>query len=279
MRAGPPASGAAAADGPVIPDDLPIRRLDSLADADRPAAHPGAARPADARPTPPSRVRIFRIQPGFLSDVPLARRRPHPGSQGRSTPTRSRTSSAFPLGNDNPLFDFRTKGDPGGVGYSRVNSQLQLFDTSKTAMSLGLQAVTPAGLASDGLADNRGTTVVTPGFSLFHELDEGLGLQAFVSKNVPLLEPGRPRPSAATCSTAWPCTPAVTNNQADPLSNLYLSVGALGQQRADADGGRTHQLGRDARHAPAPRRQLVGQRRRPRCRSGRTAPTTAGTGG
>ena len=34
----------------------------------------------------------------------------------------------FGMGSDNPFFDFRRPGDPGGVGYYKVHTQLQLFD-------------------------------------------------------------------------------------------------------------------------------------------------------
>src|SRR6516164_4927189 len=49
----------------------------------------------------------------------------------------------------NPFFDFRRSGDPGGVGYYKLYSQWMVFDTPNTGISVGLQALTPAGLEAD----------------------------------------------------------------------------------------------------------------------------------
>ena len=57
-------------------------------------------------------------------------------------------------------------------------------------------AVTPRGLQSEGIADNQGPTVFSPALSLFHELDEGLALQAYVGKNMPTA-PSTSPPKAA----------------------------------------------------------------------------------
>ena len=104
------------------------------------------------------------------------------------------------MGNDNPYFDFRRSNDPGGVGYTRVNTQVQLFDTSRTACSVGLQAVTPSGQEFDGLGDKFGTTAVTPGVSLFHMLDDdATALQAYVGKHMALLNT-RARRSTPICN-------------------------------------------------------------------------------
>ena len=222
------------AEGPILPDILPTPPLDFEKEPIVPLRI--LALPALPTPTTPaSRVRLFRIQPGFLSETTWL---DDDRTTGTPKPLEYDPEPEFfslSYGNDNPLFDFRGKGDPGGVGYSRINSQLQLFDTSKTAMSLGVQAVTPTGLANSGLADNRGTTVVTPGCSLFHELDEGLGVQAFVSKHMPLLNQAT-APVRRDFRYGVAVHRCVTTNPIDPLSNVFLSVGATGQQRTDADG-------------------------------------------
>jgi hypothetical protein len=85
------------------------------------------------------------------------------------------------MGLDNPFFDYRWRDDPGGVGYYRVHSQVQLLDQGKTCLCLGLQAVTPAGLEAGGLAE--GPTVISPALAWFQELGPGAALQAFVGKN------------------------------------------------------------------------------------------------
>jgi hypothetical protein len=85
-------------------------------------------------------------------------------------------------GNDNPYLDFRRPGDPGGVGYYRVQSQLQFLDTGRTGCTLGFRAATPAGVEYDGL--QNGPTFVAPNLAWFYDLGDGAGLHGFVGKNV-----------------------------------------------------------------------------------------------
>ena len=86
------------------------------------------------------------------------------------------------VGSDNPFFDFRRPGDPGGVGYYRLHSQVLLFDNQKTGFGMGLRAVTPAGLEADGISD--GPTVLSPHFAWFHEVGNGTAVQGFVGKDL-----------------------------------------------------------------------------------------------
>jgi len=195
---------------PLIPPDLVLQ--------------PG---PASAAPqsAPGQRLRLFRIQPGFLSD-PIGLDQ----DDGPPEPTPDRVNFAF--GNDNPYFDFRRRNDPGGVGFMRANTQVLLFDSSATAVSLGLQAVTPSGLDYDGVAENKGATVVTPALSLFHALDDTHALQAFVGKNVPVMNR-----AAGAVRTDLQYGMAVQRplvpEGPDLLRNLFVSVGAVGQLRPD----------------------------------------------
>jgi hypothetical protein len=148
----------------------------------------------EAAPAPPppgrsARFRMFGMIPGFMSDPlgleedddpavkddPVARLLPDPGDG-------SANGLQILMGNDNPYFDPRLRGDPGGVGYFRVYTQMQLLETGKTSVSLNLQAVTPAGQQYAGL--NNGPTVLTPGVSLFQELGRGTALQGFVGQNL-----------------------------------------------------------------------------------------------
>jgi hypothetical protein len=203
---------------PIVPADL----LTS------PSAQNAPGSPA----APNNRIRLFRIQPGFMSDPPGL-------DADDKTPVDERTPQSasdsdqvsVAIGNDNPFFDFRRPTDPGGVGFTRVNTQVQLFDTNRTACSLGFQAVTPAGLQSDGLADKMGTTVVTPALSLFHTLDDNTtALQAYVGKHLPLMNSGPQlinRDLQCGLALQRPLTPETS----DPFGKLYLSVGALGQVR------------------------------------------------
>ena len=86
------------------------------------------------------------------------------------------------VGNDNPYFDRRWPGQPGGPGYYRVHSQMQMFDLGSTSMCLGLDAWTPAGLQWGGLGN--GPTLVKPAFAWFHDLGEGAALQGYVGQNI-----------------------------------------------------------------------------------------------
>jgi hypothetical protein len=137
------------------------------------------------------------------------------------------------FGNDNPFFDFRRQGDPGGVGYTRVNTQLQLLGNQKTALAVAVQAVTPAGLAFDGLPDKMGTTVLTPGLSLYHALDDVTGLQAYVGKHLPIQNSSAQNVSRELQYGMAVHRPLSTGD--DPLRFLYVSVGALGQYRLTGD--------------------------------------------
>lgn len=174
----------------------------------------------------PPRVRLFRIQPGFLHDPP--------GLDAAADGDDGLERVSFAFGSDNPHFDFRRKGDPGGVGYTRVNTQLLLIDTAATACSLGLQAVAPAGIEQDGLPEGKGPTVLTPALSLFHAVDDHLAVQAFVGTNVPLANrAAQPVRRDVQCGVAVQ-TP-LFGEGADVLRGLFVSVGALGQLRPERE--------------------------------------------
>jgi hypothetical protein len=86
------------------------------------------------------------------------------------------------LGNYNPFFDFRRRGDPGDVGYYKLHMQYQVFDNPAGGLCLGLHALTPAGLEADGLA--RGPTVLTPALAWYTELGNESAFHAFVGKDL-----------------------------------------------------------------------------------------------
>src|SRR5581483_1463210 len=125
----------------------------------------------------PPRPRFFRIPYGYLPDggEPEAGEPPAGDDDGRWQ---------FAMGNDNPYLSFRRPGDPGGVGYLKVQTLVPFLEGPHTEVSLGLQAVTPAGLESDGLAD--GHTVLSPTLVWFHDLG-GLAVQGFVGQHLPAL--------------------------------------------------------------------------------------------
>jgi hypothetical protein len=187
------------------------------------------------------RLRLFRIAPGFLSD-PLGMQdddslAPLPGvpsspTSGLGQPDSGPDWMQLGMGIDNPYLDLRRPGDPGGVGYYRVNTQVQLFDSPRTACTLGLQAVTPAGIQFAGAPD--GATVVSPAFSVFHALGDNLALQGFLAKNVPLCNsPCGHLQRNLQCGMAVQ-RPLVTDGP-EGLRSVFLSLGALGQLHPERD--------------------------------------------
>lgn len=190
-----------------------------------------AARTTASTPTPANRIRLFRFQPGFLSEPPGLETDDR-GAAPEPDDGPEFVSLAF--GNDNPFFDFRQRGDPGGVGYARVNTQVQLLDTEKTALSIAVQATTPAGLEYDGLPDSKGPTVLTPALSVFHALDEVTGMQAFVGKHVPIQNSAGATVRRDVQYGMALHRPVATGLN-DPLRNLFLSFGALGLYRIEKE--------------------------------------------
>jgi hypothetical protein len=86
------------------------------------------------------------------------------------------------VGNHNPYLDLRLPGDPGGLGYYKVHSQLQLVDAGSTSFCLNLQAYTPAGMNNGGLAN--GPTTFVPTLACFQDLGNGAALQTYFGQNI-----------------------------------------------------------------------------------------------
>jgi hypothetical protein len=136
------------------------------------------------------------------------------------------------VGADNPFFDFRRPGDPGGVGFYRLHSQVLLFDTQRTGLSMGLRAVTPAGLEADGVAD--GPTVLSPHFAWFHQVGNGTAIQGFVGKDV-------------RANSHWSDSldrqinyglalqSPIPGTESTPGRSVHLFLEALGRYRIDGD--------------------------------------------
>jgi hypothetical protein len=195
-------------------------------------------------PTPQghtARFRLFRMTPGFLSDPPGLDSSDDPlppndpaGSLFASKDGDGPSRVQVALGVDNPFFDFRWRGDPGGVGYYRVHSQLQLLDSGTTSLCLNCQAFTPAGLESGGVSG--GPTVINPSFAVFQELGGGTALQGFVGNNIRTTPRWSDRlDSGIQCGMAWQCpVPGLVN----PCDNtgVYLFMQALGRYRYEGEG-------------------------------------------
>jgi hypothetical protein len=152
------------------------------------------------------------------------------GGSGLSSPAEDRLQVG--LGVDNPYFDFRRPGDPGGVGYYRLNSQLALLDSRCAGLCLGLQAYTPAGLDADGVAD--GPTVLSPNFAWFYEMGNGALLQGFVGKNL-RTRPGWTDNLERGIEYGLAIQRPFFRSAVPPNQNLQFFLEALGRYHFDTD--------------------------------------------
>lgn len=205
-----------------------------------PSVLPSAPEQAASMRVP--RLRLFRIAPGFLADpigmqdddfdLPGVTHMPSVAPQ-TSTDNSGPEWIQFGMGADNPLFDLRRPGDPGGVGYYRVNTQVALLESPTTSCTFGVQAVTPTGAQFGGLPN--GPTVLSPAFSVFHAVNDRLAVQGFVSKNVPLDDLAAANYLQRHFQYGLAFQRPLVAEGPEGLRNLFLSVGALGQFNASRD--------------------------------------------
>lgn len=181
--------------------------------------------------TPPrpqaNRIQLFRIVPVFLSD-PVGLDSDDPKD---ATPSDGPDWLQVSVGNYNPYFDIRRPGDPGDVGYYKLHSQVQVFDTGTTSLAVALQAVTPAGLDQDGV--ENGPTVVSPAVCLFHALDNGVGFQGFIGKNMNLSPASLSGPVHHNMQYGVAVQHPLLDTGPDKIGSFYLFVEALGRYRYD----------------------------------------------
>jgi hypothetical protein len=148
------------------------------------ASQPDAALPPPCRDLS---IPLFRMPTGYPTE-PIGLDDYDPPSIPEHAELPSDTDDSGPtpmqvaIGYDNPYFDFRRRGDPGGVGYYRFYSQMQFLDLGRGGCSLGLQAVAPAGPESDGVAN--GATFFSPSIAWYHDFGDGCGIDGFVGKHV-----------------------------------------------------------------------------------------------
>jgi hypothetical protein len=186
------------------------------------------------------RLRLFRFTPGFLAD-PIGMQDDDigmpgvPSLPGANLPSIPQDDGPdwiqVGMGSDNPYFDLRRPGDPGGYGFYRVNTQVSLLDSPTTACAFGVQTVTPAGGQFGGL--QNGPTVVVPAFSVFHAVTDRLAFQGFVSKNVPILDAAS-SPLQRNVQYGVALQRPLLTDGPEGLRNLYFCVGALGQLTPDS---------------------------------------------
>lgn len=201
--------------------------------------------PAPEAPPPgrSARFRMFGMVPGFVNDPlgltddddPALKDDPYARlvlGQGDNTPS----SLQILMGSDNPYFDMRQPGDPGGVGFYRVYSQMQVLETGRTSMCLNLQAITPMGQQYGGL--NNGPTILTPSVSLFQELGKGMALQGFVGQNVrPMLRNSDAVGRTVQCGMGVQCPLLEIGG---PDRGLYFFMQAIGRIYEGDQNGRDY---------------------------------------
>src|SRR5262249_37217194 len=119
-----------------------------------------------------------------------------------------------------------------GIGYYRVHSQVQVFDSRTTTVAVGLKAFAPAGAESGGLAN--GPPVLSPTLSLFQDLGWGTGLHGFVGQHIHAAAGWTDSlDTRGQYGMAWHC--AAPGLSAGPDRGLFLFVEALGRFRYDGD--------------------------------------------
>jgi hypothetical protein len=181
------------------------------------------------------RFQLFRMPAGFLtSPVGLDSDDDDPanGTDLPAPPSPGEDRIQVLLGQDNPFFDFRYRGDPGGIGYYRLHAQYQLLNSNTSGLCLGLKAVTPAGLEADGIAQGR--TVLSPAFSWYQDLGSNFILHGFVGKNLhpsPNWTDNLERSINYGVAVQQP-VPGLTPS---PNCSLHMFVEALGRQRSNPD--------------------------------------------
>jgi len=180
----------------------------------------------------PDRFQLFRMPTGFLTTpVGLDSDDDDPVDPSSSSlPSEDRLQVA--VGQDNPFFDFRYRGDPGGHGYYRLHAQYQLVDSNSSGLSLGLRAVTPAGLEGDGLAQGR--TVLIPALAWYQDLGGNFILHGYIGKNLHA-SPNWTDNLERSLHYGMALQQPVPGLESSPIGSLHMFVEALGRQRNNPD--------------------------------------------
>jgi hypothetical protein len=176
------------------------------------------------------RIRLFGMLPGFLSDPQflslgddLADVGPTAGSESGN----GLKGMVVSFGDDNPFFDPRRPGDPGGVGYVRLHYQVQVVESGRTSVCLGLEGWAPAGLEAGGVAD--GPTIFSPGLGVFYDLGDGMGLQGYVGQHFH----GRYHQGPLRCGMGMHCPLLWWQETED--AGVFFFVQAMGRYTYEGD--------------------------------------------
>lgn len=177
------------------------------------------------------RLRMFNMPSGFLiAPLGIQEDEDVPADQNKSNDDLLGSVMQVNLGMYNPNFDLHLPGDPGGLGYYKLYTQLQLLDEGTTSVCLDLHAYTPAGLQMGGLAN--GPTVAMPAISWFQELWAGTALQGYFGQSIHANSAWRDNLRGGFhygMALQYPL-PGITP---EPKQGVYLFLQAMGRYRYD----------------------------------------------
>jgi hypothetical protein len=177
-----------------------------------------------------ARLQLFRMPSGF-SSVPLSlvpEDDPPPEDPfARIDDDSGPVQIAY--GNYVPFLDMPKRGDPGGFGYYKIHSQVQIIDGGSTNVCLAVQALTPIGLQCGGV---NGPSYVSPTLACFQDLGQGSALHAFVGQELAANARWRDQMrSSLRCGIAVQQPLMMMADSGE--EGFYVFVQAIGQYRQD----------------------------------------------
>ena len=192
-------------------------------------------------PTRTPKLQMFRMPSGFLA-APLglvSEDDPPPEDPFVKADEDDLAFMRITYGNHVPYLDMHKRGDPGGFGYYKIHSQMQIFDLGPTNVSVAVQAVTPMGLQAGGVAN--GPTVLSPALACFHDFGDGAAVHAFIGQHIAANARWREQlHTGFNCGLAVQHPVPFTPFSAD--QGLFVFLQAMAQYRTDgfrADGRAT----------------------------------------
>lgn len=183
-------------------------------------------------PTRTPRLQMFRMPSGFVATpLGLVAEEDPPPEDPFAKAEDDFNAVQIAYGNHVPYLDMPRRRDPGGFGYYKIYSQVQLVDAGSTSMGLALHAVTPMGVQSGGV--RNGTTYLSPSLACFHDLGEGAAVHAYVGQQIATNTRWRDQVhTGLRCGLAVQHPVPFTSFGAD--QGMFVFVQALGQYRPDS---------------------------------------------